>query len=597
MALDIQIGNEFLDLPPDAVLELEEETPIFQFGDEILGGYSLPIDIKATAKNMRLLGYPGTMEIKVSNIGIDCVIYDNGIPSMRGKIKIEKPNINMNNMSDGTVSIYIVVGAGSFWQDIKDKKLRDIDAGGVRSFDWDAYAFDLADPAPGFWAHIRQVMYATPGYGTSGYDYAFFPVINKGWEGRGLCDHMNKVYGNMPVTNEFFIPAYLGAALDNERNRIVPFPYLSYVMKKAAAFCGWTLGGSIFDDENFNKIVMINFRAIDWSYIKKVGGSYVNAFRDPVEFNLADHLPDINISKLFVAIKNRMGLRYRWDRASKTMYADLLDDVATGAVKDYTSKADPVVIKQINQDKKIYKLVNNFSTTLGGGAPNFDTLSVQDAVNEKTDLPAASEAQYGHVRLVIGENNFYICQQNDGTEAWEWIFYTYNIYDYEPDNSNDEITTDATTIGVEEYDAYLDLAPRVDQQGYWFGKSEDEVDWGIILCFNHGVRNNKAGEVYPFGSSHVYDSEMNQVADWALTFECKLIDGTEVGLYEVFWKHILSLLNATEEADTKLYLTRAEEMNLSFEDKLSIRNARFFNKTIKRKIPYSGSIGLRVMRI
>ena len=597
MALDIAIGNEFLDLPPDATLELEEENPFLQFSDELLGGYSLPIDIKATAKNMRLLGYPGTMEIKVSNIGIDAVVYDNGIPSMRGKIKIEKPNININNMSDGTISIYFLSGGASFWQDIKDKRLRNIDAGGVRSYAWDAYAFDLNDPDPGFWAHVRQVMYADPGYGASNYDYAFFPVINKGWPGRGTCDHMNKVYGNMPISNEFFIPAYLGAALDNERNRIVPFPYLSYILKRAALFCGWTLKGSIFDDENFNKIVMINFRAIDWSYIKKVSGDYVNAWRDPVEFNLQDHLPDITISKLFGAIRRRFGLRYRWDRASKTMYADLLEDIATGTVKDYTSKANPVVPKQINQDKKIYKLVNQFSTDLGGGAPNFETLSLQDAVNEVADLPAASEAQYGHVRLVIGENNFYICQQNDGTEAWEWIFYAYNIYDYEPEGNNDEITTEATTIGVERYDAYLDLVPRVDQLGYWFGKSEDEVDWGIILCFNHGVRNNKAGEVYPYGSSHVYDSEMNQVADWAITFECKRTDGTEVGVYEVFWKRVLELLNASEEADTILYLSRSDEMNLSFEDKLGIRNARFFIKTKKQRIPFSGSLPLRVVRI
>lgn len=598
MALDISINNEFLDLPTGAELEMEQENPFLQLNDELIGEFSFPFEVLATPKNMRLLGFPGTMEVRVENTGIEAVIYDNGIPSIRGKIKIEKPTIDMNNMSNGRISIYFLSGAASFWQDIKDKKLREIDAGGVRSYEWDSYGTDISGEPTGFWAHVRKVMYADPGYGTSNYDYAFFPVVNKGWSGTGTCDLMNKVYWNMPTSPVFYIPAYLGAALDNERNRIVPFPYLKYIMIQAAAYAGWTLAGSMLDDEDFCKVTMINFRAIDWTYIKKVGGSYTNAYRDPVEFNLQDHLPDITIGQLFMAIKNRMGLRYSWDRASKIMYVDLIDDIATGSVKDFTSKASPVVIKTINQQRKSYALINQFSTELGDGAPNFEVVALQGSVDEIADLPAAAETLYGFVYMVISDNNFYICQQNDGTEAWEWIFYAYNIFDYKPADSNEEITTAATTVGVEYYDAYLDLVPRIDQQGYWFGKSEDEISPGIILCFNHGVRENKVGADYPYGSSHVYDSTFTRVAQWALTFECKLAGGTiDVGLYEVFWRRILGLLNSMEDADVKLYLSRTEQMQLSFEDQLVIRNTRFFIKTAKPKVPFSGEIDLHLVRI
>lgn len=598
MALGIRIGDEWLDLAPGALLEMEQENPFLQFTDELIGEFSLPFEVLATAKNMRLLGYPGTMEIKVGNTGIEAVIYDNGIPSIRGKIKIEKPSIDLNNTENGKISVYFLSGASSFWQDIKDKRLRSIDAGGIRSFEWDSYAYDLGDPAPGFWAHIRQVMYADTGYGTSGYDYAFFPVKNAGWTGRGTCDLMNKIYWNEPTSSEFYIPAYLGAALDNERNRIVPFPYLAYIMKQAAALGGWTLAGSVLQDENFLKVVMLNFRAIDWTYIKKVGGSYTNAFRDPVMFNLQDHLPDIELGVFFGALRRRFGFRYSWDRATKTMYVDLLNDTATGTVKDMTGKASPLVAKQINQQRKVYALINQFSSELGNGAPNFDVVSLQAAVDEIADLPAAADATYGHVRLVISDNNFYISTYNDDTEAYEWQFYAYNIFDYKPADSNEEITTEATTVGVEYYDAYLDLIPRIDQQGYWFGNTEEEIDWGIILCFNHGIQQNKSGDDYPYGSSHVYASDGDQVADWALTFECKLLGGlTDVGLYEMNWRRILAMLNSAEEADVKLYLSRAEQLQLSFEDQLNIRNARFFIKTAKPTIPFNEEINLRVVRI
>src|SRR5690606_8460713 len=123
--------------------------------------------------------------------------------------------------------------------------------------------------------------------------------------------------------------------------------------------------------------------------------------------------------------------------------------------------------------------------------------------------------------LVVAENNYYVCSLNPDTGDLEWQFYTYNIYDYDPDGANEEVTTSATTVGVEKYDDYLDLIPRIDNDGNWFGRSETEATWGIILCFYHGKRNNKNGDPYPYASSHIYDSNFNQVAEWALTFECK----------------------------------------------------------------------------
>lgn len=592
MALGIAIGNEFLDLPPDAELELEQENPFLQFNDVLLGEYSLPIEVKATAKNMRLLGYPGTIEVKVTNTGIDAVVYDNGIPSMRGKIKIEKANINMNNMSDGTVSIYFLSGAAGFWQDVKDKKLRQIDMGGDRSFAFD----DFATTGPGFWGHVRDIMLATPGYGVSGYDYAFFPVINKDWPGiEALAEIMNYIV----VDGGSFL-VYDQVPDNNEPNRIVPFPYLKYVMIQAAAFAGWKISGDILDDEDFIKIVMLGFRAINTGYIKYAGG-LISVANDPIIFNLHDHLPNKTISEFFIALKNRFGWAYEFDNITKTVYITPLNDIASGAAEDFTSRASPVVPKQINQATKIYSLRNSFLPEISRGAPNFEVATYEGTLDEITDLPAAGEAYFAKVYLVVAENNFYICQQDPGTEVWAWNIYTYNIFDYEQANSTDDIITAATTVGNERYSSFLDLLPRIDQPGVWFGFTEEEqveVDWGIILCFNHGVRNNKLDQPYPFASSGVYDSKFVQVAEWSLAFECFLAGGIDdVGLFELNWRRILALLNAAEEADTKLYLSRTAEMKLSFEDKISIRNARFFIKTKKPKIPYSGNIDLRVVRI
>jgi hypothetical protein len=597
--IGIQIAGEYLDLPPDLELDVEQANPFLQLQDEILGEFSYPFEVAATPTNIRLLNYAAVIERKVTNTGIDAVVYDNGILWKRGKIKIEKSSLNLNRIADGRISCYFLSGISSFMQDIKDKRLREADYDGTRSFDWDAYATDITVPDPGFWAHIRKVMYASPGYGVSGFDYAFFPVKNTEWPGRGDIDLMNKVYWNMPTSAEFFIPGYFDV-VNFDLNRIVPFPYLKYVMIKAIEFCGWKLSGDMMNYLDFKKIVMLNFRAIDWSYLKHAGGSSMEVERDPVEFNLADHLPDVTITEFLIALKNRFGWWYDFDRASKTVSIRELNEIASGETKDMTLRSSPLVVKTINQQRKIYALRNSFSTEIGNGAPDFDAVSFQGNVDELTDLPAAAEALFGQVYLVIAENNFYICQQNEDTEAWQWILYTYNIFDYEPDNYTDEITTSATTVGNEYYNAYLDFIPRADVPGQWFGRTEESeaVDHGIMLVFNHGVLPNKAGEDFPYASHHNYSSDFANVSLWSLSFEAKEAGGSpEVGLYHRNWKKLLDLLQAQEEAEVTLYLSRADHLKLSFSDKLIIRNTRWFIKNIKTKLPFKGSVALQLVRI
>lgn len=588
--IGIKIGTEFLDLLPGTGIQWDRENPLLEFNEEILGEYSYPFTVLASPKNLRLLNYAGLMEKRISNIGIDAVVLDNGIQVLRGKIKIEKSDINLNRIQDGQISCYFLSGSSSFYQDIKDVKLRDINVGGARSFDWD----DYATSGTGFWGHVRTVMLASPGYGVSGYDYAFFPVINKSWPGKvDGADMMNKVYLD---TGNFFLSTQL-TTFNRDPNRIVPFPYLKYVLQKAVEHVGWRIQGNIMDDDDFKKIVMINYRAIDWSYVKRAI-TYFIVPRNPVVFNLQDHLPDITISRLLIALKNRFGWWYDFDRKTKTIRISELQTTATGNIKEMTLKASPVIPKPINQESKVYALRNIFSTEIGSGAPNFDQVALQGNVDELTDLPAADEVLYGHVYLVISENNYYICQQNDDTEAWEWVLYAYNIYDYEPENRNEDINTEATTIGVEKYSDYLDLVPRADNQGMWLGTLDEISSWGVELCFNHGVRDNKNGDPYPYGSSHVYDSEFNQIAYWALTFECKLIGGgSDVGLYVRQWKRLLSLLNSPEEADVKLSLSRHEYLALRFSDILVIRNVRFLIKTMKPSLPFTGEVELRLVRI
>jgi hypothetical protein len=584
--LGIKIGTEFLDLPPGLTIEQEEPNPFLQFSDQVTGGYSFPFEVKATPKNLRLLQYAGLLQKRIDNTGIDAQIFENGIQTNIGKIKIEKPTNNLNRVQDGSISCYLLTGYASFYQDVKNKNLRDIDTGGDRTFAWAGLT------TSGFWGHVNDVLRADPGT----YDYAIYPVINHGWMVDGtdsiLVMNNTALFTGQPGIVDVNFQTKSGI------NHIVPFPYLKYIMIKAAAAAGYMIEGDIFDDDDFKKITMINFHAIDWCTYKRASvGHYTYTPHTNITFNVSDCLPNMGIGEFFIALKNRFAWWYDFDTKGKRITIQKLSDSAISTANDFTQHSSPVIPRPILQDSKIYALRNQFATDLGDGAPDLKTVDYQGQLDAYTDLPTAADTILGRTYLVVEDNSFYICLQNDDTGDFEWQLYAYNIYDYAPDNSTEDITTAATTVGMEHNDDYQDLIPRIDAQGQWFGREDNDTSWGIHLCFFHGVRDNRNGDPLSYGSPHIYDSAGVQVSEWGLPFECFKTDGTDVGLYTRNWKELLDLLNSDETLELTLYLPYHEYLKLKFSNRIIIAGVLMFVSTKKSRKPYDGSIVLECIRI
>jgi hypothetical protein len=583
--LGIKIGTEYLDLNPGTMLQLQMENPFLQFDDTLIGDFSLPFEVKATPKNLRLLQFAGLLQKQIDNVGIDASVEDGGLQHSIGKIKVEKPSIQLNNINRGTLSLYYLSSVSNFYQDIKDINLRNINVGGQRSF------ASGTGTGTAWLNHINAVLNATPG----SYDYAFFPVINTSWQGdKTKTDVMNWV--RYDGTNVVFQDQTTDG---KDVNVIVPFPYLKYVLESAMNHVGWTIEGDILNDPDFKKICMLNFKAIySFGIIAPsiVGNPILPLVVNPVVFNLQDHLPDIKISDFLIALRHRFGWWYDFDRKNKIIRIRSLNDAAVTSVKDFTKQASPLVVKTVNNDKKIFALRNQFFGDYASGNPDIKATNYQGEINYVTDLPAASDSLYANCYLVRAENNYYICRQDDSAN-WTWQLFAYNVYDYDPGNSTDQVTTAATTVGCERYDAYLDFIPRMDLAGEWKGRTDIEATWGIHLVFYHGLRNNKASQPVPQAGSGIYDSTGVQVANWSLAFECKSFSGEEVGLYEKQWKGILTLLVNQEQIQTTLMLNKTDYLNLQFSDVISINNVRMYIKTIKAAIPYKNSFLIDGVRI
>jgi hypothetical protein len=590
--LDLRIGNESLELRPGTVLEFERNNPFLQFSDEVVGDFSLPAEIDLTPKNNRLINHAGLIQTRVDTAGIDARLHANGIQHSIGKIKVEKPSHNLNRSSDGTVSIYYLSGVASFYQDIKDKMLQQVNLGGDRVFAWDSGSLSTFDiNGNGFWGHIHKVI-DNP---VNSYDYAFYPVINKSFTNiKGSPSIMNNMFYNPSEDRVKF------NHLTNDHadiNIIVPFPYLHYVLNKAVAHVGWKVEGTILNDPDFLKITIVNFTGINWGLFP---GPLFGVFGFPsVSFNLINHVPDISIGAFLIALKNRFGWWLDFDRVTKTIKIRTLQDVAIGDRKDMTKYASPVVQKSVANQKKIYALKNNYDGDYKDGQPDFTKVNLVGSLAHFADLPAAGLPAYGQAYLIMSENNYYICRQDDNDGLIKWMLLSYNVFDVLPPGNNEEITTDCVTLGMENYVDdlnYQDFLPRMDQVGGIEG-SGDEVDiTKVIVLFYHGRCRNKLNQPIPFGSSNLYDSHGNQVANWSLAFQCKKIDGTDVGLYDLYWKKLLARISVSETFQLTLYLPLMEYLNLKFSDIINIANVNMYITKVKERIPYDGSVDLEAVR-
>lgn len=572
-----------MELTPGTQLELQQENPYLQIGDQITGDYSLPFEVRSTPTNMRLLGFPGLLNTRVDNSGLDVGLYDGGLQHSTGKVKVEKAGINLNSMQKGGLSLYYLTGTSSFLQDIKDVQMQEIDYGGERAYNWEGYSLSGA----GFWAHINRVL-----NGTVAADYAFFPVFNPKWDDVGRTHMMNLI---APSGSNMVFSDY--GTTPNGPNAIVPFPYLKYVLKQAFAHVGWNVVSDLFADPDFNKIVLVNFRAIEWCWLKKHSSFWEIKPYDIAQFNLNECLPAMTMAEFIVGLKNRMGLWYDFDKRSKTVTIRKMKDVITTSIKDFTAKASPVMTKTVRQEKKVYALRNQAIGEYANGQPTLKAVQYQGKLASRDDLPPASESIYGHTYLCIRENNYYIIRQNEDTQVFEWQLYAYNVFDYEPAGANEDISTNCTTIGNDSYDAYLNYVPHIEFQGLWPNFGDAEGDWNTILLFNHGKVQTPGGQWTSFGSAGVYDLLGNRISQWSLAFEHPTFDGGDAGLVEIYWKQTLQIFNGNEEVEVTLYLDKAEYLNLQFSDLISIRNVRLYPKQIKSVLPYRGVLTVTGVRI
>jgi hypothetical protein len=593
--LGISINGEFLDLAPATTAQLERKSPFFNTED-LAEEYSLPFTFPYTPKNARLLGLQNHFYTRRLKAKIAARLFDNNNFSYTGDLMLTAAKLHTNDIARSTITGFYVTGASSFFQQIKDKKLKELQLGGVRNFAWTDN--DPDSPFIGFWQHIHKTL-------DGSMEYSFAPIRNSMWSGSdeaGTPDFMNRMdnFANLDFENNY--------------NTLAPQVSLKYLLTKICEEHGWDFDYSRMPETSWQTLFLPSFYAVTWQKIIQTGGPPFFAYSPlpNISINLQNHVPpEVYIQNFIIMLRNRYNWGFNFDATKKVVEMFALKDLADGVKKDWTAYMTVDWDSDFSEDKKIFSFKNDIdSNDALSASPDFTKITVTAPVESFEDIPAAAEANFNQVYFVWKENKYYQCRYDDNAHQYFWDVFADGIYNYEPAGNNSSFETEASTMpvyktlyrsnGVTDYYA---LFPLCEQEGNWEGKAGDFKPWGVRLLFHRGLvfeanpLGNIGTEKYPYLTSIIFTiTQTEPDLEWSNVWIHRC-DDIEKGIINYWFKPTLKYLEQSEVASGILLLPRTELVNYKWSDVILLKNIPHVGQKLTEIIPYGGTVKAELRRI
>lgn len=594
--LGISINGEFLDLSPGTTAQIERTSPFFN-SDDLAEEYSLPFTIPYTPKNARLLGFPNHYYTRRFKNKIPAKLYDNNNFAYGGMLVVESAGLNVNDVTQTHIGGYFLSGVSSFFQEVKNKKLKELYLDGVRNFIWTNN--DPASPNIGFWQVIHKAMDGSR-------EYLFAPIRNSMWSGTddaGSPDMMNKIGedGNLDYASNY--------------STLAPQISLKYLLTKIFEEHDWAFDYSEMNDAAWETIYMPSFYAVTWQKVVKLPNDpwFQYSPLPNISMNLQNHVPpEEYIQNFIIGLRNRYNWGFDFDSVTKTCSMFPLKNLANGVKKDWTKFMAEQLDSSFSEDEKIFAFKNEIDSNDGlSSSPDFTKVQYGNPVDSYSDLPAPVEDNFNQVIFVWKDNKFYQNRYNDTTHDYEWQLFADNIYDFEPDGHNEDISTDISTMPVYKTlfrnngasDLFI-LLPLCEQEGNWEGKDGEFKPWGVRLLFYRGkvFEGNPLGNAgtvkYPYLTSICFTiTQTEPDLDWSNVFVHQSPDGVNKGIIDYWWKETLEFRKNSEVNTVALYLPRTELANFKWSDVILLKNIPYVAQKITEVIPYDSSVKADLRRI
>jgi hypothetical protein len=445
-------NDRSLDLMPGASIEMLLNNPMF-LSDNVFSDYSFGIQIPRTDNNMRELGDVFSEDIKLATY-FDYDVYDDNNFFFSCKLVIDKPTAAIRNNGKSYAEGYLLGGIGNFFYDIKYQRLGQLKLGGPRTFNfttWDPY-----DGSNGFWQHLHATW-------NGAFDYVCLPYINEALTINDTAEATRLLEGWI---NRLDFGTLYNGWVGSDGSSIVPGgddirmarnyqPVLSikvkYLMQQICEENGWTLDSSLIDAENFDKILQIGSIPI------RIHSDLPGNTPISTTFSLGNLIsPEITCTDFIMQRCKRYGWWPSIDVDQRVIKIVPLKNAGNGAVKDYTSYAEPLQVINASTGIREFSFKNSFPTTDSFPTePDFSEYTIGSPVRDAEHLPPANGAYDKFVILCIKENAFYHIVYSEDlpltdpvTKSRKWEWFADNIYNFVPKEATDSFESKVTPMPI-----------------------------------------------------------------------------------------------------------------------------------------------------
>lgn len=577
---NIEKGEDY-NLKPDTQIQVERTNPFFnEYGEQ-----TTPLELPASERNRRILGFPDSFGQRVKIKPVDVTIKD-------GEYFAQCRQVVLSAQYKGSISTSFYINDGSFYSRIQKIKLKDIFKG---------------EFIPGVKTVAEGIEFCRRLRSNSSDEYGIFPILLTDDSGgkTGMNYKILNAYGKekvmksekfvwlngqqfeIPVLKSFH-PDLSGEDCDfyNAVQRteyvneipitlapgyyISPFIRANYLLKRVFSYFGYELQENFFTrTEPFTKMVVVN----------NVMDVLVNG-----RIKVADLVPDVTCADFLAVFRKKFCCEFTSDEGKRTANIIFLRDALQAApTTDLTRcmTAEPTLSYKAEKDYQRVTLASadKVDTDVSDSYDDFDAMQKANpsAYFNKYDGAFYKRGWSGDWLVItkIGEASQ---DYNTGEilEAKEVkvpdLIPEFRMLSYKNTYKDEPVSYD---FGQFLYvGAYLSLNSKMVVAGEDKEKdSESASKQKVALAFTHLLDGRTKGTV---SSYDVNDESHYKLFDYSLFYN------GEDGIFNRFYRdYDLLLRNSLHEMKVKLLLTQSQKQNLPAYAKVVIRNVPFFFNKLK----------------
>lgn len=581
--INLKHGEDY-NLRPDTQIQVERTNPFFNdFGEQ-----TTPLELPASERNRRLLGFPDTFGRREKMKAEDVAIQD-------GEYFAQCRQILLSAQYKGSISTSFYINDGSFYSRIQKVKLKDIFKDefipNVNTVEQGiAFCRSLRDNKNEQYT-IFPVLLTDDSGVNLGFNYKFLNAYGKNTGLKSKSKWMWKD-GKMSYVNYTTVSAFLPDINDSDCDfynaiqrteyvnevpitlapgyYISPFIRVNYLLQRIFAYFGYTLQSNFFTQtEPFTKMVVIN-NVIDVLVNGKI--------------RLSDLVPDGTCADFLTVIRKKFCCEFTSDEGQHTANIIFLRDTLNELPEnDLTScvTQEPIVVYKTEKDYKRITLdaEDKLDTDISDSYDDIDAMvkACPGAYFNPVDGAFYKQGWSGDYEVItkIGEASQ---AYNTGGELETKEL---KIPELIPEFR--KLTYKAT---VDDEDVECDLGNHL-YIGSYIARNSKMIIAGedkenneesahkqkTMLAFSYISNGKPEGTISAYD---VYDLSQPRIFNYALYY-----NGPQ-GIFSQFYRdYDLLLRNSLHETKVRLLLSQSQKQNLPAYARIVIRGASFFFNKLK----------------